>query len=43
VEALDNTDPTLLKIVLMLVDRPGKDATAATATNAAISAYSIMS
>jgi hypothetical protein len=43
VEALAITDPTLLNIVLMLVDRPGKDATAATATKAAINAYSIMS
>ena|SRR5271166_3564524 len=43
VEALAMVEDTLLKIVLMLVATPGMMAPAATATNPAISAYSIRS
>jgi hypothetical protein len=43
VEALVITEEILLKIVLMLVATPGMIAPAATATNPAMSAYSMRS
>jgi hypothetical protein len=43
VDAFAITDPTCEKIVLMLLATPGITAPAATATNPAMSAYSIRS